>query len=55
MFDEGGTGYIGSNSDPWLTDSYLTNNNPFKLYIYNAAKNKGPANNVPHIPHILER
>lgn len=45
-FDEGGTGYIGSNSDPWLTDSYLTNNNPFTLYIYNAAKNKGTATDV---------
>lgn len=45
-FDEGGTGYIGATTDPWLTDSYLTNNNPFTLYIYNAAKNKGTATDI---------
>lgn len=45
-FDEGGTGYIGPNTDPWLTDSYLTNTNPFMLYIYNAAQNKGTATDI---------
>jgi len=28
--------YVGASSDAWLTDSYVTSNNPFDLYIYNA-------------------
>ncbi|MBI4683817.1 MAG: PEP-CTERM sorting domain-containing protein [Nitrospirae bacterium] len=39
-FDEGGTGYIGNVGDSWLNDSYVTVNNPFDLYIYNASKSK---------------
>ncbi len=36
-FNEGGAGYVGSASNPWLTDSYVTGNNPFRLYLYNAS------------------
>jgi len=36
-FNEGGVGYIGSSSDPWMTDSYLLNNGA-RLYLYNASK-----------------
>jgi len=28
--------YVGDATDAWLTDSYVTQNNPFDLYIYNA-------------------
>ena len=44
-FDEGGTGYFENNSDPWITDSYLTNSNLFTLYIYNASK-RGTATDI---------
>ncbi|MBE9503216.1 MAG: hypothetical protein IME96_03485 [Proteobacteria bacterium] len=38
QFIEGGVGYVGASCDPWLTDSYVTSDNSFTLYIYNAAK-----------------
>lgn len=37
-YDESGIGYVKADQDPWLTDSYVTNDNSFNLYIYNAAK-----------------
>lgn len=37
-YDESGLGYVKANQDPWLADSYVTNDNSFNLYIYNAAK-----------------
>jgi len=33
-FDEGGLGYVGNVSDPWLTESYVTIGSPFTLYVY---------------------
>ncbi|MBI4681767.1 MAG: PEP-CTERM sorting domain-containing protein [Nitrospirae bacterium] len=33
----GGNGYVGTVGDPWFDDSYLTSNNPFDLFIYNAS------------------
>lgn len=42
-FDEGGAGYVYSSSNPWIEQSYLVNlfnNNPFKMYLYNALQNK---------------
>ncbi len=38
MFNEGGVGYVGSDSDDWINDSYVTSDNPFELYIFNATK-----------------
>ena len=33
----GGNGYVGTVGDPWIDDSYVTSNNPFDLFIYNAS------------------
>lgn len=45
-FDEGGAGYVGSASG-WQDESYVTNNLPFTIYLYNAApENKGDADKI---------
>jgi len=33
-FDEGGVGYVGDVGDSWATESYVTLNQPFTLYVY---------------------
>ncbi|MCQ9208830.1 MAG: PEP-CTERM sorting domain-containing protein [Omnitrophica bacterium] len=37
QFNEGGVGYIGPSSDPWLSESYVTGASSFTLYLYNAS------------------
>ncbi|KPK36858.1 MAG: hypothetical protein AMK70_00820 [Nitrospira bacterium SG8_35_1] len=33
----GGNGYVGNVGDAWIDESYVTSNNPFDLFIYNAS------------------
>lgn len=33
-----GAGYVGDVDDAWLNDSFVTQDNPFELFIYNASK-----------------
>lgn len=45
-FDEGGVGYVDSVSG-WQRESYVSNNMPFTMYLYNAAPaNKGTAYDI---------
>ncbi len=41
-FDQGGAGYVGSSSDDWISESYVTYNNPFKMYLYKAILGNSP-------------
>lgn len=46
-FDEGGTDYMHGSSNPWKADSYVAQNLPFTMYLYNAApSNKGTAYDI---------
>lgn len=42
-FGEGGIGYFGANSDPWLSESYVIDASPFNLYVYHAGPNGAAA------------
>lgn len=46
QFDEGGAGYVGDADDPWLDESYVTQGNPFTLYLYHALKSGEPATDI---------
>ena len=46
QFDEGGVGYVGDVGNAWLDDSYVTQDNPFDLYIYHALKNAVTAEDI---------
>ncbi|MDP3791844.1 MAG: PEP-CTERM sorting domain-containing protein [Candidatus Omnitrophota bacterium] len=46
QFNEGGIGYVGSTSG-WNDESYVANNMPFTMYLYNTApENKGTAYDI---------
>lgn len=42
------TGYVGESLDPWISESYVTTQDPFRLYLYNSLHNRRfpPAVNV---------
>ncbi|MEW6074731.1 MAG: PEP-CTERM sorting domain-containing protein [Candidatus Omnitrophota bacterium] len=39
QFDEGGAGYVYDSSDPWKADSYVPEQVPFTMYLYNSLNN----------------
>jgi hypothetical protein len=46
QFNEGGIGYMGYDPNAWFSESYVTQDNPFILFIYHSVRNAVTATDI---------